>query len=165
MAKRQSTTAKITKKAKQLIEGYVTRTGNGVIIRYRGKEVGVTAENLDTLPPASECTIRKTTIATLEKWFERYSTVYDLITSDSNGTAGVPASRYIVSRKGGIETVSLRSLTPFKVSRFIDNTLDCETVGLWRSGQVYYLDANTSFDRLPTAIEYGRSQEIGRAHV
>ena len=159
MTKRQSTTAKITKKTAQLIEGYVTRTGNGVIVRHRGVEVGVTAENLGSIPPASECTTRKTTIATLQRWFDRYSAIFDLIASDRNGTAGIPSHRYIVSRKGGIETTDLTTLTPYVVSRFVDDTLDCETVGLWKSGEVYYLDSNTSFDRLPTAIEYGRSQE------
>ena len=157
MTKRASTTAKVTRKTKQLIEGYVVRTGNGVIIRHKGKEIGVAAENLDSLPPASECTIRKTTIATLQLWFERYSAISDLINSDRNGTAGTPSNRYIVSRNGGIETISLRSLTPFVVSRFIDDTLAAECVGLWKSADgVYCLDSNVSFERLPTAIGFGR---------
>ena len=160
MTKRASTTAKITRKTKQLIEGYVTRTGNGVIIRHRGVETGVTAENLDKLPPASECTIRKTTIATLQRWSDRYSAIYDLITLDRNGTAGVPSHRYIVSRSGGIETESLKTLTPYVVSRFVDDTVEAETHGIWQTENgVYCLDANTSFERLPTAIEWGRSQD------
>ena len=160
MTKRQSTTAKITKKTAQLIEGYVTRTGNGVIIRHRGIELAITAENLGSIPPTSECTIRKATVATLQRWFDRYSAIFDLIASDRNGTAGIPSQRYIVSRKGGIETTDLTTLTPYVVSQFVDDTLEAETVGLWKSEYgVYCLDANTSFDRLPTAIEYGRSQE------
>lgn len=154
---RQSTTAKITKKTAQLIQGYVVRTGNGVIVRHRGNEIGVTAENLGSLPPASECTILKTTIATLERWSDRYSTIYGLINTDRNGTAGIPSQRYIVSRNGGIETISLRSLTPYVVSRFIDDTLAAECVGLWKSEDgVYCLDSNVSFERLPTAIGFGR---------
>jgi len=156
MKKRQSTTAKITRKIANLIQGYVTRTGSGVIVRYSGKELGITADNFDAIP-LSRCTIRKTTIETLQKWFDRYSAVYDLIASDRNGTAGSPAHRYIVSRRGGIETVSLRSLTPYVVSRFIDDTLESECVGLWKSEDgVYCLDSNVSFDRFPTAARFGR---------
>ena len=157
MTKRQSTTAKITRKTKQLVEGYVTRTGNGVIVRHRGKEIGVTAENLDTLPPANECTILKATIETLQKWSDRYSAISDLINTDQNGTAGEASHRYIVSREGGIETTDLTALTPCVVSRFVDDTLEGECVGLWHSEGVYYLDSNVSFERLPTAIEFGRS--------
>ena len=158
MTKRQSTTAKVTRKTARLIQGYVVRTGSGVIIRHKGEEIGVTAENLDTLPPASECTIRKTTVETLQKWFGRYSAISDLINSDSNGTAGIPSNRYIVSRRGGIETTDLTSLTPYVVSRFIDDTLSAETHGLWEAEDgVYCLDSNVSFERFPTAIEFGRS--------
>lgn len=156
MSKRQSTTAKITRATAQLVHGYVVRTGNGVIIRYRGKELGITAENYYSIP-LKRCTIRKTTVETLQKWFDRYSAIYALIASDQNGTAGEPSNRYIVSRRGGTETTDRRTLTPFKVSRFIDDTLGAESHGVWKvSSGVYYLDSNVSFDRLPTAIEYGR---------
>ena len=154
--KRQSTTAKISRKTARLIQGYVVRTGSGVIVRYRGKELGITAENYDSIP-LGRCTILKTTITTLQHWFDRYSTVFDLISADRNGTAGLPSNRYIVSRRGGIETTDLTSLTPYVVSRFIDDTLAAECVGLWKSADgVYCLDSNVSFERLPTAIGFGR---------
>ena len=165
------------------------RTGSGVIVRHHGEEHGVIAvrhttdlsgkpacyfvcqekvtlvvsptdlREVNKLIPASECTIRKTTIQALKKWNDRYASVYDLIEKDVNGTVGSPSHRFIVSRRGGIATDHLWAFTPVRVARFIDDTLQAETVGLWEAGGTYYLDANTSFDRLPTALEWGRSQD------
>jgi hypothetical protein len=189
MTKRTSTTAKVTKATAQLIDGYTARTGNGVIVRHKGEEYGVigvrhsTDANGNTvcyfacdekvllvvsptdlrevpkLIPAKDCTILKTTITTLQNWNDRYHAAYELIASDTNGTVGKPSGRYVVSRDGGIVTDSLKSLTPAKVARFIDDTLTAETVGLWESNNTYYLDANASFEDLDTAERFGRDNE------
>lgn len=65
--KRQSTTAKITKATIILMEEYCRRTGDGVILRFRGVEHGV---SFGTLYPTVSCyrgwTIRKTTVESME---------------------------------------------------------------------------------------------------
>ena len=78
MTKRQSTTAKVTMETYRLIAASV-RGGNGVIVRYRGEELGVVdtddrggipclvcdGESCRFYVSAKRCTIRKTTVETL----------------------------------------------------------------------------------------------------
>jgi len=69
--KRQSTTAKVTKLTKLLIRQDVIN-GNGVIVRYKGEELGIVdvlgdwlVDTEGTMVHYSRCTIRKTTLPRL----------------------------------------------------------------------------------------------------
>jgi hypothetical protein len=73
-SKRQSTTAKITLKALTLIR-VALLYGEGVIVRYKGREygvIGITRDGAfevygsDQLIPIARCTIRKGTTAAIE---------------------------------------------------------------------------------------------------
>jgi hypothetical protein len=108
---------------------------------------------------AAKCTILKTTIETLKLWESRLDAVADMVLiNPKDGTVGEPSGRYVVSRSGGLVFNDTPLATP-DLSLFVDATLDSETVGVWRNNGRVYIDANTSFNRLPTAIEWGRSQK------
>jgi hypothetical protein len=169
--KRQSTTAKVTRATAQLIQRYIRATGQGVIVRVGGKEYGVgfvfdggrcfEFQDNDDRPgmTAAKCTILKTTIETLKLWESRLDAVADMVLiNPKDGTVGEPSGRYVVSRSGGLVFNDTPLATP-DLSLFVDATLDSETVGVWRNNGRVYIDANTSFNRLPTAIEWGRSQK------
>lgn len=178
MTKRQSTTAKVTKATADLIRRYILATGNGVMVRSRGVECGVTrvfdvdkhnrASSIgfrfhdskfggETAARAIRCTISKDTLAALKLWDERTAELYRLVLTDgANDTVGKPAGRYIVSHEGGLvfddEPIECPNL-----SRFVDETLEAETAGVWRDCGKVYVDSNASFEGLEDALEFGRS--------
>ena len=188
MTKRASTTAKVTKATACLIARYIESTGSGVMVRYRGQDYGVTSCEPHTdvygrdtfiftcydevvlvlkeggirtakkVITVSDCTIRKTTLAALKSWDERVDGIFSCLYSETDGTMGTPAGRYIVSNPGGLVFDQSPVQWP-NVSKFVDNTLGAETVGLWHDGDKVYLDANASFDTLGTAIAYGRAAD------
>jgi len=101
MNKRQSTTAKITLKHVESIEKD-TKNGNGVLIRYRRKTLGVIGveringkvffkvRETSTLIPRIGCTIRKTTI---DAW--NCGAVVTMNVGRKRGRLGLMDSRYV----------------------------------------------------------------------
>ena len=167
--KRQSTTAKVTRETAKLIGRYTESTGSGVMIRYKGEHFGVVGTFEDdrffqfhrgdypTDAMASHCTILKSTLAALKTWDYRVSELYRLISLDcKDGTVGNAAGRYVVSEPNGLLFDDRPLATP-SMSKFADDTLGAETVGVWHDNGKVYVDSNASFDRLSDALDFGRS--------
>ena len=79
--KRQSTTAKITGNTLALIVEFCTRTGNGVMLRFHGNDVGVIMGTIPTrVSDYRGWTIRKATIEAMES---------DLLILDCKSALGI----------------------------------------------------------------------------
>lgn len=182
--KRQSTTAKVTRKIARLIGRYIEETGHGVIVRKRGQEYGVVntfddyrgfefAFPWDDAPGclAKECTILKTTIQAIESELETIdnarsvSIVGRLLKSFFRGndvTIGKAEGRFIVSRSGGL----CLSLSDYyidvidHVTELVETNPNAETFGVWKDEDNYlWVDANDSFDCLEEAEAIGKERK------
>jgi len=89
-------------------------------------------------------------------------TIEELAFGKTDGTIGKPSHRYIVSIRGGLE-ISHKTLesdpesAKYAIAQWYVSGDDTETMGVWHESGVCYIDRNVSFDRFPTAIEFGRS--------
>ena len=181
--KRQSTTAKITRKIARLIGRYIDETGNGVIVRHKGQERAVVGtfddcrafefSKHDDAPGcmSKECTILKTTIESIESELETIdntksiSIVGRLLKSFFRGqdvTVGKAEGRYIVSRAGGL----CLSLSDYyidvidRVTELVESNPDAETFGVWRDEDNYlWVDPNDSFNNLDEAKAIGKERK------
>jgi hypothetical protein len=78
-----------------------------------------------------------------------------------NDTIGKSTHRYIVSIRGGLEIShdtleSAPNAARYAIAQWYVAGDDAETMGVWHDSGICYVDRNASFDRLPTAIEFGR---------
>jgi len=89
-------------------------------------------------------------------------TIEKLVFGKTDGTVGIPSHRYVVSIRGGLkishETLGSRpDAARYAIAQWFVSGDDTETMGVWHDCEMCYIDRNVSFDRFPTAIEFGRS--------
>ena len=112
--KRQSTTVKVTNEILSLIADYIELTDNGVMLRYKGREIGVFMESgcLETFDNAfnlkGNATIKKETLAHMvsDLASRGFTEWQDRIFYRNTGTGKLPGLLFSIRNHGYTPTIS-----------------------------------------------------------